>query len=85
MNYLKRKVMVQFIFEGKSFPSDNMPGVLLEENRVLVVEEGVEIYACTPSENPNHYIVNLDTDDRDYLRGTSHSCKNEFLIDLITK
>lgn len=80
MKNLKRKVTVQFIFEGKSYPTDNMPGVLLEENRVLVVEEGVEIYACIPTENPNHYIVNLDIDDRDYLRGTS---KNKFLINLI--
>ena len=63
-----QKVTVRYIYEGKSFDSENGQGVLISENRVFVSDkEGVGIYAIQQTDDPTTVTVNLDVDDTDYL------------------
>lgn len=72
------KITVKFVFEGKSYPTDIMSGILLEDNKVVVFREGVGIWQAAPTDEPGVYVANLDEDDTDYLESTDK------LIDLLT-
>lgn len=73
-------VTVQFVYEGKSLPSENRRGVLLADNRVFICDnEGPGIYAAQPTSEPNTVTVDLDQNSTDYLAKNS-----ALLLEIIT-
>jgi hypothetical protein len=71
-------VTVVYIFENKSFDSENGQGLIID-NKVLVSDEdGTGLYEFQLTSDPNTVIVNLDVNSTDYLNG-----KAEALLNLI--
>ncbi|MFJ7855277.1 hypothetical protein ACIQX3_21300 [Peribacillus frigoritolerans] len=76
-----KKINVQFVYEGISDKRDFETGALFPGGRVLVDIDGVSLYDCVPTDNPDLYVVNLDVSDKDYLQGKG----SEAFIDLIAE
>ena len=75
-----KKVEVEFLFEGIIKPSENMQGVLFRDMVFLNDNEcGPGLYAVKPTEDPNKFLVDLDSDSTDYMAGNA-----DLLIDLLT-
>ncbi|PJN91948.1 hypothetical protein, partial [Bacillus sp. mrc49] len=62
-----KKVTVQFIYEGISYPKDFVSGALLPDGRVLVTIDNFSLYDCVPTDYPDIYIVDLDVNDIDQI------------------
>lgn len=83
MEILKRKVTVEYIWEGTSSESETEIGVLLSEDRVLVFDGGISVFEGKLTDNSDTFTVNLDLNDTDYRNDYFVGDKNEFLIDII--
>lgn len=65
-----KKITVTYLFEGKILPSENTTGLLLSGNKVFINHEGLGVYKATPTNDPKVYLVNLDENDKDYLKNS---------------
>ncbi|MEY8731012.1 hypothetical protein AB9M92_01890 [Peribacillus frigoritolerans] len=65
-----KKITVTYLFEGKIYPTENTPGLLLSGDKVFVTDEGLSVYKATPTSDPNVYCVNLDDNSHDYLKNS---------------
>lgn len=65
-----KKITVTYLFEGKIYPTENTPGLLLSGDKVFVTHEGLAVYKAVPTTNPKVYCVNLDVNDKDYLKNS---------------
>ncbi len=75
----KQLVTVKYTYEGKQFDHENEPGVLLPNSRVFVTRESLSIFDCTPTNDLNVVVVNLDVGYNDYYQEGDE----DFLINLI--
>lgn len=80
---MKKKVTVEYIWQGKSFEAETESGVLLSHDRVLVFGGGIAIYECKQTDKPDTCIVDLDKNDEDYHKEYFKGSKSDFLVDLI--
>jgi hypothetical protein len=69
MKYAK-KITVTYLFEGKILESERTPGLLLSGDKVFVTHEGLAVYQANPTCDPKVYCVNLDENDKDYLKNS---------------
>ncbi|MBD8138500.1 hypothetical protein IFR10_23780 [Bacillus sp. CFBP 13597] len=65
-----KKITVIYLFEGKLYPKENTPGLLISGDKVFVTHESIAVYQATPTSDPNVYLVNLDENDKDYLKNS---------------
>ncbi|MED4687401.1 hypothetical protein [Peribacillus frigoritolerans] len=65
-----KRITVTYLFEGKIYPTENTPGLLLSGDKVFVTDERLAVYKATPTSDPNVYLVNLDVNDNDYLQNS---------------
>lgn len=65
-----KKISVTYLFEGKTLDSESTPGLLLSGDKVFVTHEGLAVYQATSTSDPNVYLVNLDENDKDYLKNS---------------
>ncbi len=67
----RKMVTVIFRYEGVTYPSDIVDGVLLENGKVLVSHEGISIYDAEILPVDGFVLVDLDVNSRDYADGDS--------------
>jgi hypothetical protein len=64
---MKKRVTVQFLYNGEIRESENLSGVLIG-NRVLVAGDGeIGLYSAQATAKPGVYLVDLDNDGCDIL------------------
>ncbi|WP_071460757.1 hypothetical protein [Bacillus massilinigeriensis] len=72
------KVTAMYVFEGKSFDSENEKGVLVGDKVLVSDNDGTRLYECQQTKDPSKVVVNLDVNDTNYLNG-----RPDMLLDLI--
>ncbi|MFD0827093.1 hypothetical protein ACT8ZR_15750 [Neobacillus sp. M.A.Huq-85] len=75
---MKRLVKVLYVFDGVVKESELERGILFGDRVLVAGKEGTGLYNAIPTAQPDVYLVNLDSDGRDYL-----SQAPEFLLDLV--